>query len=252
MNAAAVKPLLAVIATIVALALPAVASAGLATITFRDVPLPATGAPRAERTLAGAPGRFDLVGVRWHGTGNVQFSVRSMTGAWGAWLGAASEEDDQPDAGSPEARASRGWRIGNPTWVGPANGIRYRVTGKVRNLQASFVRSPEVRSLGRRLAGSADRAAQRVGCRRSIRRAEPSCRPTIGSRACTTPRASTAASQAPLHAGDRGLPRQVQRLERHRLTSSSTATAPSTRRYGSIDKNDGAYAQLTQVRSASR
>ena len=43
------------------------------------------------------------------------------SGAWGPWLDAAAEEEDQPDAGSREAAATRGWRVGNPTWVGPSN-----------------------------------------------------------------------------------------------------------------------------------
>ena len=74
--------------------------------------------------------------------GSVRFSVRALGGGWGPWLDAAPEEDDQPDVGSPEAAASRGWRLGNPTWVGPSNGIRYRLTGRVRDLRATFVRSP--------------------------------------------------------------------------------------------------------------
>jgi len=139
-----VKPLLTLIAVVAALATPTVASAGLATITTRDVPLPGSR-HQGERSLAGSPGRFDLVGVRWRGSGSVQFSVRSTAGAWGPWLDGAAEEEDQPDAGSREAAATRGWRVGNPTWVGAANGIQYRTTGPVRDLRASFVRSPELR-----------------------------------------------------------------------------------------------------------
>ena len=97
----AVKPLLALIAAAVALSAPAGASAGLATITFRGVPID------AGRSLASSPGRFDLVGVRWHGSGSVQFSVHSTAGTWGPWLDAAAEEEDQPDAGSREAAAMR-------------------------------------------------------------------------------------------------------------------------------------------------
>jgi hypothetical protein len=133
-----VKLLLAATTALAVLALPVTASAGLATISFRNVPT------SGERALASAsaPGRFDLVGVRWHGSGSVQFSVRAVGGDWGVWLDAAPEEDDQPDAGSREAAASRGWRLGNPTWVGPSDGIRYRLTGRVRDLRATFVHSP--------------------------------------------------------------------------------------------------------------
>jgi hypothetical protein len=133
-----VKLLLAVSAALVALASPVTASAGLATIMFREVP---TGGSRTTASVS-SPGRFDLVGVRWHGSGSVQFSVRALGGGWGHWLDAAPEEGDQPDVSSPEASASRGWRLGNPTWVGPSNGIRYRLTGPVRDLRATFVRSP--------------------------------------------------------------------------------------------------------------
>ena len=173
---AAVKLLLAAIATIVVLALPGVASAGLASITFRDVPL------QGERTLASTPGRFDLVGVRWHGSGSVRFSVRSTTGTWGPWLDAAAEEGDQPDPGSAEARASRGWRLGNPTWVGAADGIRYRIRGTVRDLRAAFVRSPELKIPLRAIAAAGSppivpRSAW--GADESIRRAEPSYAPAI-------------------------------------------------------------------------
>ncbi len=133
------KPFLAFITVLAALALPVSAHAGLASITFRAVPL------SGERTLASTPGKFDLVGVRWHGAGSVRFSVRSTGGRWGPWLDAAPEEEDQPDSSSPEARSTRGWRVGSPTWVGPSNGIRYRISGKVRDLRATFVRSPELK-----------------------------------------------------------------------------------------------------------
>jgi len=172
----AVKPLLAVIAALAALALPVTASAGLASITFRAVPL------HGARTLASSPGRFELVGLRWHGSGSVQFSVHSISGAWGPWLDAAVEAEDRPDTGAREAAASRGWRLGNPTWVGPANGIRYRVGGRVRDLRASFVRSPELRIPLRAVASAGSppivpRSAW--GADESIRRADPLYAPSI-------------------------------------------------------------------------
>src|SRR5262245_42815948 len=136
------KPSLAVLAAIsasAALAAPGVAAAGLASISSEAVPLD------GERTLAATRGRFDLVGLRWHGSGSVSFSVRTLDGRWGPWLDARAESEDAPDASSPEARASRGWKLGSLTWVGPSDGIRYRVAGIVRDLRASFVRSPELR-----------------------------------------------------------------------------------------------------------
>ena len=172
----AVKPLLATAAALVALALPATAAAGLASISFRAVPL------HGERALAGSPGRFDLVGVRWHGSGSVRFSVRSTGGRWGPWLDAAGEEDDQPDAGAPEATATRGWRVGSPTWVGPSSGIRYRIAGRVADLRATFVRSPELKIPLRAVAAAGSppivpRSAW--GADESIRRGEPTYAPSI-------------------------------------------------------------------------
>jgi hypothetical protein len=116
---------------------PAPAAAAEATIVARDVPL------HGERTLAGAaPARFDLVGLHWQGPGSVRFRTRSLTGRWSEWVDAAPEAEDRPDAGTSERRASGGWRLGNPWWVGASNRIQYRATGKVRRLRAYFVRSP--------------------------------------------------------------------------------------------------------------
>ena len=111
-----VAALLAATFAAVSLLVPADAAAGLASITVRAVPL------HGARTLQGSAGRFDLAGLRWHGSGSVQFSVRSVEGRWGPWLDAAAEDEDAPNAGSPEAQASRGWRLGSPTWVGPSIG----------------------------------------------------------------------------------------------------------------------------------
>ncbi len=172
----AVKLLLAAISAAVALALPAAASAGLASITFRNVPL------HGERTLAASPGEFDLVGVRWRGSGSVWLSVHAAGGHFGPWLNAAPEEGDQPDVQSRESGASRGLRVGNPTWVGPSDGIRYRIRGRVSHLRASFVRSPELRIPLRAVASAGSppivsRAAW--GADESIRRNAPEYAPSI-------------------------------------------------------------------------
>jgi hypothetical protein len=117
------------------LAAPAVAHAGV-TIAAREVPLHG-------RSLASSPARtFDLVGVHWRGQGSVQFRTHATGGRWSAWRVAAPEAEDLPDAGSSEQRAEGGWQIGNPYWVGPSDGIRYRVRGRVSRLRAYFVSSP--------------------------------------------------------------------------------------------------------------
>jgi hypothetical protein len=118
------------------LAAPAVARAGV-TITSRDVPL------QGRRSLAAAaPRTFDLVGLHWRGPGSVQFRTRSTAGRWSGWRLAAPEAEDLPDVETVEASAARGWRLGNPYWVGPADAIRYRLRGRVTRLRAYFVNSP--------------------------------------------------------------------------------------------------------------
>ena len=196
------------------------AAAGLASITFRAVPLARRAAHARELAGPVRPRRPSLA----RRAARVRFSVRSTGGRWGPWLDAAAEEEDQPDAGSPEARSTRGWRLGNPTWVGPSNGIRYRITGTVRDLRASFVRSPELRIPLRAVASAGSppivpRSAW--GADESIRRARsPRYAPTI--RFAIVHHTAGTNDYSPRaggrdHAGDRGLPRQVERLERHRL-----------------------------------
>ena len=120
--------------------------------------------------------------MRWHGAGTVRFQVRSSEGRWGPWLSATPEEEDQPDTSAAEAATSKGWRLGNPTWVGPSNGIRYRVSGRVADLRASFVSSPELmiplRSLA--AAGSPPIVPRSTwGADESIRRNEPEYAPSV-------------------------------------------------------------------------
>jgi hypothetical protein len=161
------KPLL--IATLLFFVAPASAFGG-ATLTMREVPL------HGERTLAGATTHFDMVGLHWRGTGTVQFRTRSLEGRWSAWQRAAPESEDLPNAGTAEARAAAGWRVGNPYWAGPSDRIEYRLRGRVERLRAYFVRSPEMRVPLRRvsMAGSPpliDREAW--GANEAIRRAPP-------------------------------------------------------------------------------
>src|SRR4051812_3222865 len=125
------------LAAIVALlAAPAVAQAEV-TVTAREVPLHG-------RALASgsAPAVFDLVGLHWRGPGSGEFGTRSTSGHWSAWQTADAEAEDLPDADSAESRASTGWRLGNPYWVGDSDAIRYRLHGRVSRLRAYFVHSP--------------------------------------------------------------------------------------------------------------
>ncbi len=103
------------------------AGPGGVTITSRALPV------GAERTLAStkAPGRFDLVGLRWSGPGTVRFRARSVNGGWSAW----QAPDDT-----------------NPTWTGPADGLQYRVRGLVSRLRAWYIWSPVVHQLPRQVS----------------------------------------------------------------------------------------------------
>jgi hypothetical protein len=157
------------------LAAPAGAGAET-TITARDVPLDG-------RTLtASAPRAFDLVGLHWRGPGSVQFRTRSVGGSWSAWRVAAPEAEDLPDVDAAETRAQPGWRLGNPYWVGPSNGIGYRLRGRVSRLRAYFVDSRDDGLPPRRLsiAGSpAIISRASWGADERIRRAAPQYAPNV-------------------------------------------------------------------------
>jgi hypothetical protein len=170
-----VKRLLVVIVVVATLALPTAASAGLASISYRSLPA-SGGAPVVTAK------RFDLAGLRWRGPGSVRFSVRGVDGRWGPWFDGIVEGDDQPDFGSREDLTSGGWRVGNPTWVGPSNAIRTRIVGRVSDLRAAFVRSPEqmvpLRSLA--VAGApAIVPRSSWGADESIRRGTPDYAPGV-------------------------------------------------------------------------
>ncbi len=126
------------VALFLLVALPGVARAGDATIVSQDLPIGVT------RTTAAAtsPARFDLVGFHWQGSGRVLFRTRSRVGRWSAWRQVAPEAEDLPDTRTAEARTRRGWRLGNPYWVGPSDRIGYRLIGDVHRVRVWYVWSP--------------------------------------------------------------------------------------------------------------
>jgi hypothetical protein len=167
---------LLIAAAFIFFAAPAAAFADV-TLTMREVPL------HGERTLAATSSReFDMVGLHWRGPGSVQFRTRSLAGKWSSWRRAAPESEDLPDIGSPEASASRGWRLGNPYWTGPSDRIAYRLDGRVLRLRAYFVHSPDVRIPLRHvsMAGSPPILSRSTwGANEAIRRAPPSYAPSV-------------------------------------------------------------------------
>jgi hypothetical protein len=166
---------LAFAATVALLATPAVAHAET-TITAHDVPL------RGRALATSATRRFDLVGLHWRGSGSVQFRTRTVGGRWSSWRVAAPESEDLPDAGTAERAAARGWRVGNPYWVGRSDRIEYRLRGRVTRLRAYLVDSPADRLPPRRLsiAGSPTIAPRLSwGADEKIRRAAPQYAPAV-------------------------------------------------------------------------
>ena len=124
---------------VLAVALTAAPQA-LASPAVRSLELTRSG----ERTFVGRDvGRFTLAGVHWRGSGTVELRTRSLAGRWSAWRPAAPEREDGPDAGAPE-RGPRGWRLGNPWWVGESDGIEVRTRGAVGRVRAHVVWSPRM------------------------------------------------------------------------------------------------------------
>jgi hypothetical protein len=131
--------LLVISATLAGLAVvpPALAAPGVTTVELT----------RAGHDTFGLPAdvsRFTLAGVHWRGSGAVHFRTRSTSGHWSGWRAAAPEHEDGPDTDARE-RSPRGWRVGNPWWVGESNRLEVRVRGDVTRVRAHLVWSPETR-----------------------------------------------------------------------------------------------------------
>ena len=123
---------------LVALLLPGHAAAGLASLEVHELVL------HGERTLS-ASGRvtsFQLAGIHWRGPGTLDFRTQGANGRWSAWRPVVEDAGDAPDPGSAEARATRGWRLGAPVWVGKADRVEVRAHGRVSRARALTVRSP--------------------------------------------------------------------------------------------------------------
>ncbi len=157
---------------LLALLWPGHAAAGLATLEVHELAL------HGERTLS-ASGRvtsFQLVGIHWRGPGTLDFRTLGANGRWSAWQPVVEDDGDAPDPGSPEAGATRGWRLGAPVWVGKADRVEVRTHGRVGRAQALTVRSP-VSKVPLRLTATvgAPQIVPRSGWQadESIRRAAP-------------------------------------------------------------------------------
>jgi hypothetical protein len=127
-----------VLPLLLALLSPAPAAAGLASLEVHELPL------HGERTLSagGHMASFQLVGIHWRGSGTLDLRTQGAGGRWSPWQPVAEDEAHGPDSGSPEARATRGWRLGAPVWVGKADRVEVRTHGRVTRARALTVRSP--------------------------------------------------------------------------------------------------------------
>jgi flagellar hook assembly protein FlgD len=105
-------------AVFVTLASPAAAWAGNVSMHVESVPL--------GRSLADTPRRvnFNMLGLRWLGTGAVSYRTRTLAGRWRAWQRADADE------------RTGGWHDGNLDWTGASAAAQYRVSGGVRRLRA--------------------------------------------------------------------------------------------------------------------
>ena len=94
-----------------------------------------------------APGRFNLVGLSWRGSGEPEIAIRARTGegAWTRWTPATGHH-------------SRG--TSDPVFVGEAEWVQYRLSHKVPRLRLHFVDTIATgRALAARARGSARAAA---------------------------------------------------------------------------------------------
>ncbi len=144
---------------------PGAARAADVTMVVRDVPL------HAQRAVAAATPRFNLVGLHWQGSGTPWYRTRSVAGRWSAWRPA---DDDWGRGGR--------WRKGNPDWSGAADAIQVRAAGRVTRLREYLLWSPPIHVTTRRLAlagapAIVPRSAWQAD--ESIRRAEPLYAPTL-------------------------------------------------------------------------
>jgi hypothetical protein len=128
------------IAVILVLAAPAAARAAQPSLWSRDLSPHAIRSPAA----VGTSRPFDLVGVHWRGSGQVELRTRAPAGTWSAWRKAAPEEEDRPDRGGVE-RGRAGWRTGSPWWAPGSTGLEVRTRGRVARVRAWFVSSPSAR-----------------------------------------------------------------------------------------------------------
>jgi N-acetylmuramoyl-L-alanine amidase-like protein len=119
----------------------------------------ATGGRGVTGTLR-APGRFNLVGVRWQGGAlpTVWLRARLAGHAWSRWAEVPAETSDAPDPHSREHSRGTG---SSPVWVGEADYVQYHLTRRVPGLRAHFVNTTGTATRADRLTNAVRRLANR-------------------------------------------------------------------------------------------
>jgi hypothetical protein len=112
-------------AMVLALAVPAAASAGLVTMHVSEVPL---GGSRTLQSASPAR-RFDMLAVHWIGSGSVEYRTRSAGRGWRSWR--TADGDDRTGA----------WHDGDLDWTGASVDAEFRTHGSVRRLRSYEVQS---------------------------------------------------------------------------------------------------------------
>jgi hypothetical protein len=108
-----------------------------------------------------APKRFNLVGLRWRGSGEpaVALRVRREGGVWSDWTPVDTDSDHGPDPGTGEPEAAG---VSGPVWAGRADFVQYRSSRPLRGLRLEFVNT-----LGDATAADRARTAVRAAASRA-------------------------------------------------------------------------------------
>ena len=132
----------AVLAALLVLAAPALSLRPYVPkpVSFELAPKP--GASTASRGTVLSPvlrttRRFNLVGLRWRGGGEVTLHLRtrSVDGRWSTWREVDAEALDGPDPGTGE----RSGGVSAPVWSGEADAVQYRTSRRLPGVRLHFV-----------------------------------------------------------------------------------------------------------------
>jgi N-acetylmuramoyl-L-alanine amidase len=121
--------------------------------------LSAAGAGKpVESPVLRAPKRFNLVGLRWSGDGEVRVSmrVRKQGESWSRWVKVEGGGEHAPDPGSAEDGSTA---ASDPVWAGEADELQYRLSRRVSGLRLHFVNTTGTATAADRAKTALRRAA---------------------------------------------------------------------------------------------